>query len=164
MSERTGRHTVHRTCTPNRAYSFSLLPTPGRSHLFPNWIKPSDDEPPPLLVYKWCQGINNLTDIWDTSAGQSVVLLESVFDRVYEKIDLTLLNRLLRLIVDYNLAEYMTAKNNGPRMRQCAALCGIARLGIVAWGALDGEVCDTCRLDVLLTTLLCHGGLLHGAQ
>jgi pre-mRNA-processing factor 8 len=31
--------------------------------LFPNWIKPSDSEPPPLLVYKWCQGINNLTGI-----------------------------------------------------------------------------------------------------
>jgi pre-mRNA-processing factor 8 len=22
--------------------------------LFPSWIKPSDTEPPPLLVYKWC--------------------------------------------------------------------------------------------------------------
>lgn len=28
--------------------------------LFPNWIKPSDHEPPPWLVYKWCNGINNL--------------------------------------------------------------------------------------------------------
>lgn len=34
--------------------------------LFPNWIKPSDSEPPPLLVYKWCQGINNLHGVWDT--------------------------------------------------------------------------------------------------
>ena len=31
--------------------------------LFPNWIKPADQEPPPLLVYKWCQGINNLQDV-----------------------------------------------------------------------------------------------------
>ena len=31
---------------------------------------------------------------------------------MYEKIDLTLLNRLLRLIVDHNLADYMTTKNN----------------------------------------------------
>lgn len=44
--------------------------------LFPNWIKPSDSEPPPLLVYKWCQGINNLTDIWDTGKGECVVMLE----------------------------------------------------------------------------------------
>ena len=28
--------------------------------LFPPWIKPADTEPPPLLTYKWCQGINNL--------------------------------------------------------------------------------------------------------
>jgi len=31
-----------------------------KRHLFPNWIKPADSEPPPLLVYKWCRGINNL--------------------------------------------------------------------------------------------------------
>jgi len=80
--------------------------------LFPNWIKPADSEPPPHLVYKWCQGINNLTDIWDTSEGQCVVLLETKFEKVYEKVDLTLLNRLLRLIVDHNLADYMTTKNN----------------------------------------------------
>ncbi|CEM02373.1 unnamed protein product [Vitrella brassicaformis CCMP3155] len=81
-------------------------------HLFPNWVKPSDSEPPPLLVYKWCQGINNLTDIWDTSDGQCVVCMESRFEKVYEKIDLTLLNRLLRLIVDHNIADYCTSKNN----------------------------------------------------
>lgn len=40
------------------------------------------------------------------------VLLESKFEKLYEKIDLTLLNRLLRLIVDHNIADYMTAKNN----------------------------------------------------
>ena len=80
--------------------------------LFPNWIKPSDSEPPPLLVYKWCQGINNLTDIWDTSEGETVVMMETVLSRVYEKIDLTLLNRLLRLVLDHNLADYITAKNN----------------------------------------------------
>eukprot|EP01124_Arcella_intermedia_P026086 TRINITY_DN4820_c0_g2_i1.p1 TRINITY_DN4820_c0_g2~~TRINITY_DN4820_c0_g2_i1.p1 ORF type:complete len:2327 (+),score=466.67 TRINITY_DN4820_c0_g2_i1:202-7182(+) len=80
--------------------------------LFPNWIKPSDSEPPPLLVYKWCQGINNLQDIWDTTDGQCVVLLETQFEKLYDKVDLTLLNRLLRLIVDHNIADYITAKNN----------------------------------------------------
>lgn len=38
--------------------------------------------------------------------------MESRFEKLYEKIDLTLLNRLLRLIVDHNIADYMTAKNN----------------------------------------------------
>ena len=27
-----------------------------KRRLFPAWIKPADSEPPPLLVYKWCQG------------------------------------------------------------------------------------------------------------
>jgi len=63
-------------------------------------------------VYKWCHGINNLTDVWDTSANQTVVLMQTKLEKVYEKIDLTLLNRLLRLIVDHNIADYMTTKNN----------------------------------------------------
>lgn len=83
-----------------------------KRRLFPPWVKPSDTEPPPLLVYKWCQGINNLQDVWDVSEGECNVLLESKFEKLYEKIDLTLLNRLLRLIVDHNIADYMTAKNN----------------------------------------------------
>mmetsp|Transcript_8378 Transcript_8378/g.30995 ORF Transcript_8378/g.30995 Transcript_8378/m.30995 type:complete len:2367 (-) Transcript_8378:8-7108(-) len=83
-----------------------------KRNLFPNWIKPSDTEPPPLLVHKWCKGINNLTDIWSTDQNQTVVLLESKFDRMFEKMDLFVLNRLLRLVVDHNLADYMTSKNN----------------------------------------------------
>jgi len=80
--------------------------------LFPNWIKPADTEPPPLLVYKWCQGINNLSGIWETAEGETVVMLQTKFERLFEKIDLTMLNRLLRLIVDHNIADYITAKNN----------------------------------------------------
>ena len=83
-----------------------------KRQLFPNWIKPSDTEPAPLLVYKWCQGINNLTDIWDTSEGECVVMLQTRFEKMFEKVDLTLLNRLMRLIVDHNIADYCTAKNN----------------------------------------------------
>ena len=80
--------------------------------LFPNWVKPSDHEPPPLLVYKWCNGVNNLEGVWDTDRGQSTVMLQSRFEKVYEKLDLTVFNHLLRLIVDHNLADYMTSKNN----------------------------------------------------
>ncbi|KAA6359640.1 MAG: putative Pre-mRNA-processing-splicing factor 8, partial [Streblomastix strix] len=69
-----------------------------KRHLFPNWIKPSDLEPPP--------------DIWGTQDGSCVVLIETQFDRLYDQIDLTLLNRLLRLIMDHNLADYITSKNN----------------------------------------------------
>ncbi|KAJ4816432.1 Pre-mRNA-processing-splicing factor [Rhynchospora pubera] len=83
-----------------------------KRHLFPNWVKPADSEPPPLLVYKWCQGINNLQGIWDTSDGQCVVMLQTKFEKFFDKIDLTLLNRLLRLVLDHNIADYVTAKNN----------------------------------------------------
>jgi pre-mRNA-processing factor 8 len=93
-----------------------------KRQLFPAWVKPSDNEPPPLLVYKWCQGINNLTDVWETSEGECVVLIETVLSRVYEKIDLTLLNRLLRLIMDHNLADYITAKNNVSTHNLCRSL------------------------------------------
>ena len=39
-------------------------------------------------------------------------MLETKLEKVYEKIDLTLLNRLLRLIVDHNISDYITTKNN----------------------------------------------------
>ena len=81
-------------------------------HLFPAWIKPSDSEVPPLLTYKWAQGINNLSGVWDTAEGECNVMIETQLSKVYEKIDLTLLNRLMRLIMDHNLADYISSKNN----------------------------------------------------
>ena len=83
-----------------------------KRRLFPPWVKPSDNEPPPLLTYKWCQAINNLQDVWETADGECNVMMEADLCRLYDKIDLTLLNRLLRLIIDHNIADYMTAKNN----------------------------------------------------
>ncbi|CAH0044037.1 unnamed protein product [Clonostachys solani] len=81
-------------------------------HLFPAWIKPSDSEVPPLLTYKWAQGINNLGRVWESADGECNVMIETELSKVYEKIELTLLNSLLRLIMDHNLADYITAKNN----------------------------------------------------
>jgi pre-mRNA-processing factor 8 len=81
-------------------------------HLFPSWIKPSDSEVPPLLTYKWAQGINNLSNVWESADGETNVMIETKLSKVYEKMDLTLLNRLLRLIMDHNLADYITSKNN----------------------------------------------------
>lgn len=83
-----------------------------KRRLFPNWVKPADSEPPPLLVYKWATGINNLENVWNTDGGETVVMLQSSLDQMSEKIDHLLLNRLLRLIMDHNIADYITAKNN----------------------------------------------------
>ena len=83
-----------------------------KRELFPNWIKPSDTEPPPQLVYKWCHGINNLHGVWETAEGECVVMVQTELEKLCAKMDITLLNRLLRLIMDHNVADYMTAKNN----------------------------------------------------
>ena len=39
-------------------------------------------------------------------------MTEAVVSKGYKKINLTLLDRLLHLIMDHNLADYITAKNN----------------------------------------------------
>ena len=64
-----------------------------KRHLFPAWIKPGDAEPPPQLVYKWCHAINNMTDIWDTADGDCVVMMQSQFVKMWEKVDIIMLNR-----------------------------------------------------------------------
>lgn len=44
-------------------------------------------------------------------------------EKMFEKVDLTLLNRLLRLIVDHNIADYMTGACNQAGSRQAGATC-----------------------------------------
>jgi len=83
-----------------------------KRRLFPNWIKPADAEPPPLLVYKWANGINNLENVWSTSNGETLVHLQSRLSHLAENVDHLFLNRLLRLVMDHNIADYVTAKNN----------------------------------------------------
>ncbi|KAA8494906.1 Pre-mRNA-processing-splicing factor 8 [Porphyridium purpureum] len=85
-----------------------------KRRLFPNWIKPADTEPVPLLVYKWCMGINNLQDVWSTQDGESLVHMQAKLEKLTENVDFTFMNRLLRLVMDHNLADYITAKNNVP--------------------------------------------------
>lgn len=80
--------------------------------LFPAWIKPSDSEVPPLLVYKWANGINNLQEVWKCDDGECNVMIETQLSKVYEKINLTALKGLLKLIMDPNLADYIADKNN----------------------------------------------------
>ena len=75
-----------------------------KRNLFPNWVKPADLEPPPFLVYKWCTGINNLVDIWETGNGECVVMMQSELEKMFEKIDLTLLNRCVQSAYKVSLA------------------------------------------------------------
>ncbi|KAL6928706.1 hypothetical protein ACO0SA_002035 [Hanseniaspora valbyensis] len=81
-------------------------------NLFPQWVKPSDSEIPPFLVHKFCSGLNNLNNVWDCSNGEMNALLSGNLEDFTNKIDLSLLNRFLKLVVDPTLADYMTSKNN----------------------------------------------------
>jgi len=76
-------------------------------------------------------GINNLQEVWETAEGECNVMMESQFDKLCEKIDLTLFNRLLRLIVDHNIADYMTAKNNV--VINYKVSCGSCELCLYDW-------------------------------
>ena len=72
-----------------------------------------------IICYEYCHRswpyqviYLSFQDVWETSDGECNVMMECRLEKLYEKIDLTLLNRILRLIVDHNIADYMTAKNN----------------------------------------------------
>uniref|UniRef100_A0A1I8F895 JAB_MPN domain-containing protein n=1 Tax=Macrostomum lignano TaxID=282301 RepID=A0A1I8F895_9PLAT len=60
-----------------------------KRRLFPPWVKPGDSEPVPLLVYKWCQGLNNLSQVWDCDEGECGVMMQTTLEKMHEKIDLT---------------------------------------------------------------------------
>ena len=57
-----------------------------KRRLFPNWVKPADAEPPPLLAYKWAQGVNNLDGVWETGNGDCVVMLQTELEKMFEKV------------------------------------------------------------------------------
>ncbi|KAL0246061.1 hypothetical protein GEMRC1_007277 [Eukaryota sp. GEM-RC1] len=80
--------------------------------LFSNWVKPSDFEPGPILAHKWATSINSIEDIWETDDGQQTCHVELHLSRIAENIDLTLLNTLLKVIMNPSIADYITAKMN----------------------------------------------------
>lgn len=49
-----------------------------KRRLFPPWIKPADTEPPPLLVYKWCQGEGRCAGTDGVPVGKLLKLMNSL--------------------------------------------------------------------------------------
>lgn len=39
------------------------------------------------LTLRWCQGINNLTNVWDTANGECVVIMQTELEKMFEKVD-----------------------------------------------------------------------------
>ena len=73
------------------------------------------------------------------------MLMESQFEKMYEKIDLTLLNKLLRLIVEHNIADYMTAKNNIViSYKVCGGVCYVCACTCVVWVHVCGVHVREC--------------------
>ena len=35
---------------------------------------------------RWCQGINNLSNVWDTANGECVVILQTELEKMFEKV------------------------------------------------------------------------------
>ncbi|KAH9601384.1 PRO8NT domain [Trypanosoma melophagium] len=84
-----------------------------QQRLFPNWVKPSDMEPVPVLVYKWCQGINDSPGIWDITRDESTVLLHAdLEDSFYDNVDWNLFRPLLELVMDKSLVEYIVSRHD----------------------------------------------------
>ena len=80
--------------------------------LFPSWVKPSDMEPLPVLVHKWCEGINNSPGIWDVDNGECTVVAQFHLEEFFEKLDWTLVRHLLELVMHPELVNYIVAKHS----------------------------------------------------
>eukprot|EP00388_Colpodella_angusta_P001693 GDKJ01005198.1.p1 GENE.GDKJ01005198.1~~GDKJ01005198.1.p1 ORF type:complete len:1781 (+),score=460.13 GDKJ01005198.1:1-5343(+) len=121
--------------------------------LFPSWIKPADSEPTPLLVHKFCRGVNSLQGVWDTAKGENTVLLQTKYEKIFEKADPRLLNALLSLVVDRNIADYMTARNNVTMGFKDMAVTNT--LGVIRGLQFSSFICQFYALvmDILLLGL-----------
>ena len=39
------------------------------------------------MMCRWCQGINNLTNVWDTGNGECVVIMQTELEKMFEKVN-----------------------------------------------------------------------------
>ena len=83
-----------------------------RRGLFPSWVKPSDDLPNPARLFNWCNALNSLEGVWNTANGERTVYMEAKLENLAENVEGSLLNEMLRLVVDRSVADYMLARNN----------------------------------------------------
>lgn len=105
--------------------------------LWPTWIKPCDDELPPVTLHRWLQAIASVdadlidpsaqmrateqmgpeyaatlgTGVWDLSSGP-VVHVEASIDHLFSNCELTVLNYVLRSVMAAPLASYIVARCN----------------------------------------------------
>jgi hypothetical protein len=56
-----------------------------RKGLFPNWVKPADTEPPPMLAYQFALAVSNSPHVWETAAGESTVMMQASIEDVHSR-------------------------------------------------------------------------------
>mmetsp|Transcript_44709 Transcript_44709/g.74621 ORF Transcript_44709/g.74621 Transcript_44709/m.74621 type:complete len:2266 (+) Transcript_44709:990-7787(+) len=81
--------------------------------LFPFWLKPTDKEIAPYLLYRWCKNISGtFSDTIPNNSDSLILIFQTYLDETFSHIDHTILNRILKILIDNNISEYMTSKNN----------------------------------------------------
>ena len=83
-----------------------------KNSIFPNWNKPVDDELNCFLVYKFKKQIDKLYDKEKNIMNQNLVVLKGKITNGLEKTELPFLNNILKNIMDFNLARFVTTRNN----------------------------------------------------
>ncbi|GMM51015.1 U4/U6-U5 snRNP complex subunit [Starmerella bacillaris] len=83
-----------------------------QTNLFPEFLKPSDSELAPVVIRRFCEEINEFAWNSNFNEGDRVVLVHLNLENFLKNVDFTLLNKLLRLIVDASIADYITSRMN----------------------------------------------------
>eukprot|EP00477_Mikrocytos_mackini_P002140 GAHX01002346.1.p1 GENE.GAHX01002346.1~~GAHX01002346.1.p1 ORF type:complete len:2012 (-),score=317.38 GAHX01002346.1:41-6076(-) len=84
-----------------------------KRNLFPKWIKPLDEEPLPISVYNFSRDICSLPGCYKRGYNsKKTVVFQTQLKYMFDLCDLTLLNQLLKLVMDPTIADYITSRNN----------------------------------------------------
>nr|BAS01665.1 splicing factor PRP8 [Lotharella vacuolata] len=83
--------------------------------VIPDWVKPSDKEILPHLVYNWCKQYSEHIKLIKESIfkkKEKIILFKSKIKNLHSKIDFFFLNKLLKIFIDFNIVDYITSRNN----------------------------------------------------
>jgi len=83
-----------------------------KTEFFPGWMKPSDSEILPFSIYNWCKDLCKLITYCDTQKKTIMAMFQTALDESHAFIDHSVMNRLLKTMLDVNLSDYITSKNN----------------------------------------------------
>ncbi|KAF6001519.1 Pre-mRNA-processing-splicing factor 8 [Cyanidiococcus yangmingshanensis] len=86
-----------------------------QTRLFPPYVQPSDAELPPVHVLRFIEALDALSTLWELGAAhenQVAALVQTPLPELFERADLLLLDRLLRLLLADDLVDYILSRCN----------------------------------------------------